>query len=487
MSSRLLADGRHEHSGHTFRRLRQSMSWLGAGHLKDVVKRRASKSRKSCRWSANLDSCRKTEAAPAEQVDASQTRRAGTEQGLRTRRASRTGGLLQRAHRRHHPAPRPLYKALGIEFPSAVILHGPPGCGKTFAVDRLVDFLGWPSFQIDASSVASPYIHETSKKVAQVFDKAMENAPSVLVIDDGSFLADREMGSAITASRSGRVPAPHSGGGEERRADHRRDEPHRDDRPGHPAPRTASTTSSRWTSPAGRSAGVAGQAVILLAEDGRGFKPLAKELAGRPLSDVSFVVREGARLRRAPAGSAGSGQPVWPHCARHRRGNVRAAKPNGASDSFKGNRGGGRRRTKEGEGKGFAGLSSLVSDVDTTPPPEGACQPVGAAERRRPASQPAQPQPQPSQRQTYQRTRSRPPGGSSGGKWVLGIAAVIGLLWLIGQSTRTTYGPAYEPQVKQKPRRQPAGTAKLQLPSKFPQLSPCPGCFLDGADSILPG
>ena len=25
-------------------------------------------------------------------------------------------------------------------------------------------------------------------------------------------------------------------------------------------------------------------------------KPLAKELAGRPLSDVSFVVREGARL-----------------------------------------------------------------------------------------------------------------------------------------------------------------------------------------------
>ena len=52
-----------------------------------------------------------------------------------------------------------IYKALGIDFPSAVVLHGPPGCGKTFAVDRLVDFLGWPSFQIDASSVASPYIH----------------------------------------------------------------------------------------------------------------------------------------------------------------------------------------------------------------------------------------------------------------------------------------------------------------------------------------
>ena len=58
------------------------------------------------------------------------------------------------------------YKALGIGFPSAIILHGPPGCGKTFAVEKLVEFLGWPSFQIDASSIGSPYIHETSRKVA---------------------------------------------------------------------------------------------------------------------------------------------------------------------------------------------------------------------------------------------------------------------------------------------------------------------------------
>lgn len=89
------------------------------------------------------------------------------------------------------------YEALGIGFPSAVLLQGPPGCGKTFAVERLIDYLGWPSFRIDASSVASPYIHETSRKVAAVFDKAMENAPSVLVIDEmEAFLADRDMGSS---------------------------------------------------------------------------------------------------------------------------------------------------------------------------------------------------------------------------------------------------------------------------------------------------
>ncbi|MFC1690455.1 ATP-binding protein [Pseudomonadota bacterium] len=85
------------------------------------------------------------------------------------------------------------YKKLGIDFPSAIILHGLPGCGKTFAVDRLVDYLDWPSFSIEASSVASPYIHETSRKVAEVFTSAIENAPSVLVIDEmESFLSDRQ-------------------------------------------------------------------------------------------------------------------------------------------------------------------------------------------------------------------------------------------------------------------------------------------------------
>jgi hypothetical protein len=85
------------------------------------------------------------------------------------------------------------YKKLGINFPSAMILYGLPGCGKTFAVDRLVDYLDWPSFSIEASSVASPYIHETSRKVAEVFTLAIENAPSVLVIDEmESFLSDRQ-------------------------------------------------------------------------------------------------------------------------------------------------------------------------------------------------------------------------------------------------------------------------------------------------------
>jgi SpoVK/Ycf46/Vps4 family AAA+-type ATPase len=91
---------------------------------------------------------------------------------------------------------------LGVDFPSAVVLHGPPGCGKTFAIEKLIEFLGWPNYQIDASSVGSPYIHETSRKVAAVFEKAINNAPSVLVIDEmESFLADRESGAGSSQHR----------------------------------------------------------------------------------------------------------------------------------------------------------------------------------------------------------------------------------------------------------------------------------------------
>ncbi len=89
------------------------------------------------------------------------------------------------------------YQALGIDFPSAIVLHGPPGCGKTYAVERLVEFIDWPSYSIDSNSVGSPYIHETSKKISEVFDRAIDGAPSVIIIDEmESFLTDRKSGSS---------------------------------------------------------------------------------------------------------------------------------------------------------------------------------------------------------------------------------------------------------------------------------------------------
>ncbi len=86
------------------------------------------------------------------------------------------------------------YRRMGIPFPGATILYGPTGCGKTYAVDRLSDYLGWKRFDIDSSTIASSYIHDTSKKIAEIFQAAMKAAPSIIVIDEmEAFLADRGM------------------------------------------------------------------------------------------------------------------------------------------------------------------------------------------------------------------------------------------------------------------------------------------------------
>lgn len=84
------------------------------------------------------------------------------------------------------------YKRMGISFPGATILYGPPGCGKTYAVERLVEYLGWKRFDIDSSTIASSFIHDTSKKISELFSQAIKAAPSILVIDEmEAFLSNR--------------------------------------------------------------------------------------------------------------------------------------------------------------------------------------------------------------------------------------------------------------------------------------------------------
>lgn len=87
------------------------------------------------------------------------------------------------------------YARMGIEFPGAILLYGPPGSGKTYAAERLVDYLGWPHYEINSGTIGSTYIHETSKKIAEIFAAATESAPSVVLIDEmESFLSAREHG-----------------------------------------------------------------------------------------------------------------------------------------------------------------------------------------------------------------------------------------------------------------------------------------------------
>lgn len=131
------------------------------------------------------------------------------------------------------------------------------------------------------------------------------------------------------------------------------------------------------------------------------------------------------------------------------------------------------------ERKGFAGLSSLVSDVDTSlppPPKQEAETPVAAANAQgRAASASPQPEPQPTQpkQQPYQ-APSQPASGSSTGKWVLGIAAVIGVLWLIGEADKSPSSPApsYSPPVRSTTPSYSAAPAQPQVPTRPDETKP---------------
>lgn len=284
-----------------FRRLRQNMSWIGAKHLRDVVEAAGFAVAEIMPLESPSGSVEKSDSEVLNQAGKREERPEQVENRVFELPGRPDLAQFFNEHIVDIIIHRDRYRALGIEFPSAVILHGPPGCGKTFAVEKLVDFLGWPSFQIDASSVASPYIHETSKKVAQVFEKAMDSAPSVLVIDEmEAFLADRDMGSGSSHHRVEEV------------AEFLRRIPEAVKKE---VLIVAMTNRIDLIDPAIQRRGrfdhvikvdFASEAEVralmdkLLAmlprESDVDTGPLARELAGRPLSDVAFVVREGARL-----------------------------------------------------------------------------------------------------------------------------------------------------------------------------------------------
>lgn len=106
---------------------------------------------------------------------------------------------------------------------------------------------------------------------------------------------------------------------------------------------------------------------------------------------------------------------------------------------------GGEEERKTGDGKGFAGLSSLVSNVDMAPAPAEKAESIAAETiSETPSQQSAQAQPS-LQHQGYQEHAQSPSTGSSVGKWVLGIASIVGVLWLIGLADKssTSHPPTY--------------------------------------------
>lgn len=98
-----------------------------------------------------------------------------------------------------------IYKTTGVEPPRGVLLHGPPGCGKTTIANALAGDLKVPFINISAPSVVSGMSGESEKKIRELFEEAKTLAPCIIFFDEIDAItpkregAQREMERRIVA------------------------------------------------------------------------------------------------------------------------------------------------------------------------------------------------------------------------------------------------------------------------------------------------
>jgi ribosome biogenesis ATPase len=98
-----------------------------------------------------------------------------------------------------------VYSSSGIQPPRGVLLHGPPGCGKTMIANAFAAELGVSFIPISAPSIISGMSGESEKKLRETFDEAKKMAPCLMFIDEIDAItpkresAQREMEKRIVA------------------------------------------------------------------------------------------------------------------------------------------------------------------------------------------------------------------------------------------------------------------------------------------------
>ncbi|MCU4716517.1 CDC48 family AAA ATPase [Halapricum hydrolyticum] len=88
------------------------------------------------------------------------------------------------------PLSRPeIFQRLSISPPSGVLLYGPPGTGKTLIARAVANEVDAYFDVISGPEIVSKYKGESEERLREAFDRATENAPAILFIDEVDSIA----------------------------------------------------------------------------------------------------------------------------------------------------------------------------------------------------------------------------------------------------------------------------------------------------------
>lgn len=82
-----------------------------------------------------------------------------------------------------------VYDQLGIPAPRGILLHGPPGVGKTHMARAIANEIGAHFVYVNGPEILSSVQGGTEANLRAIFEEAMESAPSIVLIDELDALA----------------------------------------------------------------------------------------------------------------------------------------------------------------------------------------------------------------------------------------------------------------------------------------------------------
>ena len=84
-----------------------------------------------------------------------------------------------------------VFTHLGVTPPKGIILYGPPGTGKTLLARALANQVGARFYTISGPEIYSKWYGKSEQNLRNIFDEAIKNAPSIVVIDELDALVPR--------------------------------------------------------------------------------------------------------------------------------------------------------------------------------------------------------------------------------------------------------------------------------------------------------